>query len=102
MLLGRNCVNWCVQLIQGHLSERFRKTHIKLRYQVFDGVPLENLYASHLRQDFYDVGYELFADKSKLTSEFIQADTFDENSALVHSLADKVDINAASFFHLFS
>lgn len=71
--------------------------------QVFDGVPPENLYASDLRQDFYDIGYELFADKTTLKCQFIQADIFDENSALVRTLSDKVDIiNAASFFHLFS
>lgn len=71
--------------------------------EVFDGVPSENLYASDLRRDFFDIGYDLFADAGTLKSSFIEADIFDDESALVQSLADKVDImNAASFFHLFS
>lgn len=72
-------------------------------YQVFDGVHSENLYSSDIRQDFYDIGYDLFADRSTLKSQFFQADIFDDNSSLVQNLTGKVNIvNAASFFHLFS
>ncbi|KAJ5156725.1 hypothetical protein N7492_009528 [Penicillium capsulatum] len=75
----------------------------ELRHLVFDGVPSENLYASDLRRDFFDMGYDLFADAETLRSPFIEADIFDDESALVRTLASKVDIiNAASFFHLFS
>lgn len=71
--------------------------------QVFDGVPSENLYASDLRQDFYDIGYDLFNDHETLKAEFIVADIFDDNSDLVKNLTKKIDIvNAASFFHLFN
>jgi len=71
--------------------------------QVFDGVPSENLFSSDLRQDFYDIGYDLFADRSTLKAQFFQGDIFDDNSSLVKNLTGKVNIvNAASFFHLFS
>lgn len=71
--------------------------------QVFDGVPSENLYASDLRQDFYDIGYDLFNDHDHLKAQFIVADIFDDNSDLVKNLTHKIDIvNAASFFHLFN
>lgn len=71
--------------------------------QVFDGVPSENLYASDLRQDFYDIGYDLFNDHDQLKAQFIVADIFDDSSDLVENLTHKIDIvNAASFFHLFN
>ncbi|KAJ6080081.1 hypothetical protein N7467_009834 [Penicillium canescens] len=74
----------------------------ELRQLVFDGVPSENLFASDLRQDFFDIGYDLFNDRDSLKSHFIMADIFDDNSDLVRNLANKIDIvNAASFFHLF-
>ncbi|KAJ6104454.1 hypothetical protein N7523_010774 [Penicillium sp. IBT 18751x] len=75
----------------------------ELRQLVFEGVPSENLYSSDLRQDFYDIGYDLFADRDTLKSEFFQGDIFDDNSALVQKLTGKINIvNAASFFHLFN
>ncbi|KAJ5142905.1 uncharacterized protein N7515_001692 [Penicillium bovifimosum] len=75
----------------------------ELRQLFYDGVPSENLYASDLRQDFYDIGYDLFNDHNTLKAQFIVADIFDDNSNLVKKLTDKVDIiNAASFFHLFN
>ncbi|KAJ5788331.1 hypothetical protein N7457_003321 [Penicillium paradoxum] len=75
----------------------------ELRQLVFDGVHSENLYASDLRQDFYDIGYDLFNDHDTLKAQFIVADIFDDNSDLVKKLTDKIDIvNAASFFHLFN
>ncbi|KAJ5791574.1 uncharacterized protein N7518_008585, partial [Penicillium psychrosexuale] len=75
----------------------------ELRQLVFDGVASENLYASDLRQDFYDIGYELFNDRDHLKAQFIVADIFDDNSDLVKQLTHKIDIvNAASFFHLFN
>ncbi|EKV04395.1 hypothetical protein PDIG_23970 [Penicillium digitatum PHI26] len=75
----------------------------ELRQLVFDGVPSGNLYASDLRQDFYDIGYDLFNDHDHLKAQFIVADIFDDNSDLVKHLTHKIDIvNAASFFHLFN
>ncbi|CAL5873744.1 uncharacterized protein PFLUO_LOCUS8026 [Penicillium psychrofluorescens] len=75
----------------------------ELRHLVFDGVSSENLYASDLRLDFFEIGYDLFADRDSLKSPFISADIFDDNSDLVKTLTGQVDIiNAASFFHLFN
>ncbi|KAJ5090700.1 hypothetical protein N7532_009384, partial [Penicillium argentinense] len=75
----------------------------ELRQLVFDGVASENIYASDMRRDFFDIGYDLFADRNTLKSEFIMADIFDDNSDLVKKLTGSVNIvNAASFFHLFS
>ncbi|KAJ6092299.1 hypothetical protein N7467_004268 [Penicillium canescens] len=75
----------------------------ELRLLVFDGVPSEHLYALDLRQDFFDMGYDLFNDHDTLKSHFIMVDIFDDNSDLVNKLINKIDIvNAASFFHLFN
>ncbi|CAI7676960.1 unnamed protein product [Penicillium pancosmium] len=74
----------------------------ELRQLVYDGVPSENIYASDLRRDFFEIGYDLFADRGTLNCDFIVADIFDPNSDLVKKLTGKVSIvNAASFFHLF-
>ncbi|KAJ5659293.1 hypothetical protein N7507_005744 [Penicillium longicatenatum] len=75
----------------------------ELRHLIYDGVPSENIFASDLHEKFYEIGYELFADRETLKSEFIAADIYDENSDLVRNLTGKLDIvNAASFFHLFN
>jgi SAM-dependent methyltransferase len=72
-----------------------------IRKLVHDGAPSQNTYGSDLKASFWDIGYELFCDKSTLKTTFIEADIFDANSDL-HKLDGKVDIvNAASFFHLF-
>jgi len=74
----------------------------ELRQMVFDGAPAENLYGSDLRMDFMELGYDLFLDKDKLTSQFIAADVFDPESDL-KQLEGKIDIiQSSSFFHLFT
>lgn len=66
-------------------------------------MPQEQIYASDLRRDFFDLGYELFADRETMNCEFIVSDIFDDNSELAQKLAGNIDVvNAASFFHLFS
>ncbi|KAJ9638842.1 hypothetical protein H2201_004632 [Coniosporium apollinis] len=73
-----------------------------VRKLVFDGAPAENIYASDLQHEFWDLGYELFLDKDKLGTQFIEADVFDEESGLKR-LDGQIDIaHAASFFHLFN
>jgi len=73
-----------------------------LRKLVADGAPSEHLYASDLRPEFFDLGYELFRDKSTLKSKFLVGDVFDASSPL-SELDGKIDIiYAASFLHLFS
>ena len=72
-----------------------------IRKLVYDGAPSENTYASDLKTQFWDMGYELFLDKSSLKTTFVEADIFDDKSGL-QELAGKFDIvHAASFFHLF-
>ncbi|KAJ8119119.1 hypothetical protein OPT61_g7 [Boeremia exigua] len=72
-----------------------------IRKLVYDGAPSENLYASDLKGQFWDIGYEMFLDKSSLKATFVEADILDSKSA-VQQLTGKLDIvHAASFFHLF-
>lgn len=72
-----------------------------IRRLVSDGAPSKNCYGSDLRLDFMSLGYNLFLDKDKLESKFIQGDVFDPDSEL-KTLDGNVDIiHAASFFHLF-
>ncbi|KAJ4322970.1 hypothetical protein N0V94_002125 [Neodidymelliopsis sp. IMI 364377] len=72
-----------------------------IRKLVYDGAPSENTYGSDLKGQFWDIGYDLFLDKSSLKTKFIEADVFDDKSGL-QELAGKIDIvHAASFFHLF-
>ncbi|KAJ4993216.1 methyltransferase domain-containing protein [Stagonosporopsis vannaccii] len=72
-----------------------------IRKLVYDGVPSENVYASDLQGQFWDMGYEMFLDRSSLKATFIEADVFDNTSGL-QEFTGKFDIvHAASFFHLF-
>ncbi|KAJ5565060.1 hypothetical protein N7513_001302 [Penicillium frequentans] len=75
----------------------------ELRHLAYDGVPAENVYAADLHERFFNIGYDLFADRETLKSRFIASDIFDDDSDLVRDLTGKLDIiNTASFFHLFS
>lgn len=71
-----------------------------IRKLAHDGAPQENMYGSDLKKEFWDIGYDLFLDKSTLKSRFIDADVFDVDSGL-KELDGKLDIvHTASFFHL--
>jgi len=73
----------------------------EIRQLVSDGLPSDNLYASDLRLDFWNLGYELFLDEDRLKATFVEADVFDADSALAQ-LDGTIDIlHSASFFHLF-
>ncbi|KAF2822198.1 hypothetical protein CC86DRAFT_373368 [Ophiobolus disseminans] len=72
-----------------------------IRKLVSDGVPAENTFASDLKQEFWEIGYKLFLDKSILKTKFIQADVLASDSDL-KQLDNKLNIVLAhSFFHLF-
>jgi SAM-dependent methyltransferase len=72
-----------------------------IRALVHDGAIEENLFGSDLKKDFWDIGYDLFQDRSTLKTKFIEADIFEAESGL-KELDGKLDIvHAASFFHLF-
>jgi hypothetical protein len=71
-----------------------------IRILAYDGAMPENMYASDLKKEFWDIGYDLFLDRARLKSKFIEADIFDDDSAL-KELDGKLNIvHAASFFHL--
>jgi SAM-dependent methyltransferase len=72
-----------------------------IRKLIHDGAPQENLYGSDLRKDFWNIGYDLFLDKSTLTTKFIEADVFDTDSHLKELNGKLSIVHAASFFHLF-
>ena len=72
-----------------------------VRKLVSDGVPSENTFASDVKKTFWDLGYDMFLDKSSLRTKFLEADIFDEDSQL-KQLDGKLDIvHTSSFFHLF-
>lgn len=72
-----------------------------IRKLASEGVPAKNTFASDLKQEFWDIGYNLFLDRDTLQTKFIQADVFDANSSL-KQLDNKLNIVLAhSFFHLF-
>jgi len=72
-----------------------------IRRLVNDGVPAEKCYGSDLKLDFMDLGYDLFLDRDRLKTKFIQGDVFDSDSDL-NELDGQIDImHTAAFFHLF-
>jgi hypothetical protein len=69
--------------------------------KVVDGVNSENLHATDLHKEFFDIGYDLFRDKCRLHSQFIAADIHSQESPL-WQLKDKIDIIwAGNILHLF-
>lgn len=60
-----------------------------------------NLYGTDLRQEYLDLGYDLFQDRSKLKSTFFAADAFKPNEALTSLEGQLSIIYTGSFFHLF-
>lgn len=73
-----------------------------IRRLVADGVDSAACVGSDLRLPFLDLGYDLFRDRDSLKTRFIEADVFDQSSALAQ-LDGAVDVvSASSFFHLFS
>ncbi|KAI9701332.1 MAG: hypothetical protein M1820_006554 [Bogoriella megaspora] len=72
-----------------------------LRKMNFDGAPASNLYGSDLRQDFIELGFDLFLDKSTFGAKFLVADAFETDTELTE-LEGTIDIiHSSSFFHLF-
>jgi hypothetical protein len=70
-----------------------------LRYLVYEGAPSENLVGLDLRQDFIDLGYDLFKDRSTLRARFLIQDFFADTPELV-DLCGKIDIiNSGYFLH---
>ncbi len=73
-----------------------------LRQLAFDGAPSENLAGLDLRQDFIELGYELFRDRDRFKARFAAGSILDPDDAGLANLDGTVDIiHAAAFFHLF-
>lgn len=73
----------------------------EMRKLILDGAPPENLFGTDLRQDFFDLGYDLFLDRETFKSTFIAADIF-EPSPQLEAVNGKVSfVYAGAFFHLF-
>ena len=75
-----------------------------VRKLVSDGAPSGNIYAAELRQEFIDLGYDLFQDSDTLKSKFLIGDVFDDSDESEFKQIDGgIDIiYAASIFHLFN
>ena len=72
-----------------------------LRLLAADGALTQNMYASDINSQLWNLGFELFKDREKMLAKFIQADIFDANSSLAQ-LDGRIDIIIANqFFHLF-
>ncbi|KAH7068255.1 hypothetical protein BKA63DRAFT_423186 [Paraphoma chrysanthemicola] len=73
-----------------------------VRKLISDGAPPENVFASDVKKEFWDIGQDLFLDKDSLNVKFISADALDFDSDL-KELDGKLNLVLAhSFFHLFS
>ena len=65
-------------------------------------MPSTSLYGAELRQDFIELGYELFKDRETLQSTFLVGDLFTGKHFRELEEAGGVDVvYAASIFHLF-
>lgn len=73
-----------------------------LRRLAAAGAPTENMYASDLNSELWDIGFDLFRDRQGMKARFIQSDIFDPASEL-GDLKAKIDIFiVCQFLHLFS
>lgn len=77
-------------------------TNICNRVKAADGVPTANIYGVDVDPAFFDIGYELFRDKTSLRATFLQADIFDTGSPLAE-LSGSIDITwTSSVLHLWT
>jgi hypothetical protein len=70
------------------------------RNLVFAGVPQKNIISADLRQEFWDLGFQLYGDPDKFHGTFCKGDIFDPK--YLEEYDGKVNIvHASAFFHLF-
>jgi len=74
----------------------------EIRQLVADGAPSANTYGSDIWGGFFAIGYQLFRDKDRLHTIFIQADIFDEASPLTELAGQISIIYVGDLFHLFN
>jgi len=74
-----------------------------LRQLAADGAPPSRLVGLDLRQEYIDLGYELFRDRATFGARFLAGNMLDAADVSLAPLDGAIDIvHAASFFHLFS
>jgi|SRR5579862_1490444 len=70
------------------------------RNLVYDGAKEENIISGDLREEFWELGYQLFRDKDKFHGRFRQGDIFDPQ--YLAEFDGNIDIvHTSAFFHLF-
>ena len=70
------------------------------RNLVFDGAPQENILSADLREEFWDLGYQMFRDRGRFNGEFRQGDIFDKE--YLREYDGTIDIlHTSAFLHLF-
>lgn len=73
-----------------------------LRILAAEGLSTQNMYASDIIPEFWELSYDLFCDRSTMQAHMLQADIFDPASEL-KTLHGSIDIVLTThFFHLFS
>jgi hypothetical protein len=75
-----------------------------IRKLVHDGAPVDSVYGTDLRKDYFEHGYELFKDGAIISKDhFIEADILDTNSRSLKFLDGKLDIiNSTHVIHVFT
>lgn len=72
-----------------------------LRLLATDGAPPLNMYAIDISRDLWDLGFELFNDREKMTATFVETNVLDSISGL-QKLNGSFDVIIANqFIHLF-
>jgi SAM-dependent methyltransferase len=75
-----------------------------VRKLVYDGAPVDSVYGTDLREDYFEHGYELFKDEAIIPHDhFIKADILDTESLNLKFLERKLDvINSTHVIHIFT
>lgn len=77
-----------------------------LRYLAADGAPSDKMFGADIESAFWDLGYDLFQDRSKFQGRYLESDILGNTSApatssLRQQLQEKVDVvYAGAIFHL--
>lgn len=69
----------------------------ELRRLAVDGAPMDNMYATDLDSEFWELGYEMYRDRGKMKATFFTADILNAGTAFKH-LDGRVDIILANRF----
>lgn len=77
-----------------------------LRYLAANGAPSDNMYGADIEPAFWQLGYDLFKDRSTFQGRYLQSDILGDtkipaDSSLRQQLHGKVDVvYASAIFHL--